>query len=48
VTEAREERAGYAAGGLPGAISAWLESSQQVRSALNDLLAGAPEGRRKA
>ena len=47
-TEVREERAGYAAGGLPGAISAWLESSQQVRAALNDLLAGAPEGRRKA
>jgi type I restriction enzyme M protein len=37
-TEAREERAGYAAG-LPGAISAWLESSQQVRKALDGLLA---------
>jgi len=37
-TEVREERAGYAAGGLPGAISAWLESSQQVRQSLSVLM----------
>lgn len=36
-TEAREERAGYAAG-LPGAISEWLASSAQVRAALQGLL----------
>jgi type I restriction enzyme M protein len=44
----REERADYAANGLPDAVSAWLESSQQVRAALNGLLAGGPEPRRKA
>lgn len=38
-TEAREERAGYAANGLPSALQAWLESSQQVRTALNELMA---------
>ena len=43
-----EERADYAANGLPDALSAWLESSQQVRAALNGLLAGGPEPRRKA
>jgi type I restriction enzyme M protein len=45
---AQQERAGYAANALPEALSAWLASSQQVRAALNDLLAGGPEGRRKA
>ena len=34
----REERADYAANGLPDALSAWLASSQQVRAALNGLL----------
>ena len=42
------ERADYAANGLPDALSAWLASSQQVRAALNGLLAGGSEGRRKA
>ena len=42
----REERADYAANGLPDALSAWLESSQQVRAALNGLLASGPERRR--
>ena len=38
-TEAQEERAGYEANGLPAALQAWLESSQQVRTALNELIA---------
>jgi type I restriction enzyme M protein len=38
-TEAREERADYAANGLPDAISAWLDSSRQVRQSLEALLA---------
>jgi len=38
-TETREERADYAVNGLPGAISAWLKSSGQVREALGQLLA---------
>jgi type I restriction-modification system DNA methylase subunit len=42
-----EERANYAANGLPDALSAWLASSQQVRAALNDLLARGRERRRK-
>ncbi len=37
-TEAREERAGYAVDGLPGALSAWLASSAQVRLAIESLL----------
>ena len=37
-TEAREERAGYAANGLPGALSVWLASSAQVRASLQGLL----------
>jgi len=41
-TETHEERADYAANGLPDAISAWLESSRQVRAALNELLADCP------
>ena len=36
--EAREDRAGYAADGLPGALSAWLASSAQVRVAIQGLL----------
>lgn len=40
----REERAVYAANGLPDALSTWLESSNQVRQALKDLL---PELRSK-
>ena len=36
-TEAREERAGYAANGLPGALSVWLASSAQVRASLQGL-----------
>lgn len=47
-TETHEERADYAANGLPDAISAWLESSQRVRVALNDLLAGASGHEKKA
>jgi type I restriction-modification system DNA methylase subunit len=39
VSEAREESADYAVNGLPGAISAWLKSSVQVREALGHLLA---------
>ena len=38
-SEAREERAGYEANGLPAALQAWLESSQQVRTVFNDLMA---------
>jgi len=47
-TETHEERADYAANGLPDAISAWLESSRQVRVALDDLLAGASGHGKKA
>lgn len=36
-TETHEERAHYAANGLPDAISAWLASSTQVRTALQGL-----------
>lgn len=44
-TEARQDQPGYAAGNgdaLPDAIRAWLDSSNQVRSALNDLLSSPP------
>ncbi|MDP1536848.1 MAG: N-6 DNA methylase [Burkholderiales bacterium] len=43
--EARQDQTGYAAGNgdtLPDAIRAWLDSSDQVRSALNDLLSSPP------
>ncbi len=41
-TEVRQDGASYAVGGtdgLPAAITAWLDSSQQVRKALTELLA---------
>jgi len=44
--EAQQERAGYGAEALPEALSAWLESSKQVRRSLEALLAGA-EGKSK-
>ena len=47
-TEVRQGAAGYAVGGLPEAITAWLDSSQQVRAALNNLLTSYPEPRSKA
>ena len=46
-TETREERASYEANGLPDAISAWLESSQQVREALDRLLAEGGKGKQR-
>lgn len=46
--EVRQDQPGYTVGGLPEAITAWLDSSQQVRAALNDLLASHPEPRSKA
>jgi hypothetical protein len=44
-TEARQDQPGYAGGNgdaLPDTIRAWLDSSAQVRSALNDLLSRPP------
>lgn len=43
--EMRQDAAGYAVGGLPEAITAWLDSSQQVWTALYGFLDIAPKNK---